>query len=70
VENAVFSLDQACADAELEAACRSTEPEETELHLRLALFYLERRRASRFKSIPAPKIPVAGPPICHTDKEG
>lgn len=67
MENADFSFHRACADAELEAACRSTELEETELHLRLALFHLEKRRDHRTR---APKTSSAGPPIYHTDKEG
>jgi len=71
VENADFSFHCACADAELDAACRSTELEETELHLRLALFHLERQSGPRLgRTSPAPKPASAGPPIYHTDKEG
>jgi len=69
VENIDFSFHRERAEAELEAAYRSTEPEETERHLRLALFHLKWRRDHRFERTRAPS-PSACPPIWHTDKEG
>ena len=70
MENADFSFHRACADAELDAACRSTELEETELHLRLALYHLERRGGLPCDHTPLPEASSARPPIYHTDKEG
>jgi hypothetical protein len=71
-ENIDFSIYQARADEELDAACRSTQPEETELHLRLALLHLQQQRDARFftNSVPAPNPDQRRRAIYHTDKEG
>jgi len=66
-----LSYYQASANQELDAACRSTDAEETELHLRLALLHLQHQRVARHLT---GNIPIASQAkrdraICHTDKE-
>ena len=71
LENTDFSIHQTLADEELDAACRSAQPEEMELHLRLALLHLQKQRNARHPAscVPAPSLDQRRV-IWHTDKEG